>query len=245
MIKLNMSYNSYLKKKRKLDSNILSNEANLSNAKQNNSNKSIRNHNSNSNSIFSLNNFVCKEHGIHKNYNKFCLDCNKDICSWCKNHEKHKTINYEEIEIKEEEFNSLESAISERKKQEKEIKDKKAKIKKYKKNINELNEFLNDISKKIEKINNENKNFIESNNKTIECYKNGQINYNILSTLRNFNPDNKINNNINALDFNKLDKLIKNFSNEDYINMWISENYCSTWELKRQLENSYKINMME
>ena len=233
MIKLNMSYNSYLKKKRKLDSNILSNEANLSNAKQNNSNKSIRNHNSNS--IFSLNNFVCKEHGIHKNYNKFCLDCNKDICSWCKNHEKHKTINYEEIEIKEEEFNSLESAISERKKQEKEIKDKKAKIKKYKKNINELNEFLNDISKKIEKINNENKNFIESNNKTIECYKNGQINYNILSTLRNFNPDNKINNNINALDFNKLDKLIKNFSNEDYINMWISENYCSTWGIKEAI----------
>ena len=126
------------------------------------------------------------------------------------------------MEIKEEDFKSLELEISKIKNQEKEIKDKKSKIDKYKKNADKLNNYLNDISKKIEEIDQQNKNFIESNNKAIEYYKNGQINYNILSILRNFNSNKKSSNNLNNIDFNKLDELVKNISNEDYIHLWIS-----------------------
>ena len=137
-----------------------------------------------------LNDFECREHGtIHKKYSKYCETCEKDICIWCKNHQGHNIINYDDIEIEEDKFTSYENNLSKMKKEEKEMRKHYSKIEKLKKEINELNDYINNIVNTIDLINNENKKLIESNEKIIKTYKKGNINNDILKKLNTLSFD--------------------------------------------------------
>ena len=35
-----------------------------------------------------INDIECEHNNKKRTYNKFCLTCKKNICSWCKGHEK-------------------------------------------------------------------------------------------------------------------------------------------------------------
>ena len=59
------------------------------------------NNDSNHINLSKLKDKMCILHGIQKPYNKYCKTCQKNICSWCTQHEKHQLIN----------LNSLESSV--------------------------------------------------------------------------------------------------------------------------------------
>ena len=58
-----------------------------------------------------INDIQCKHNNKIKPYNKFCLSCEKNICNWCKGHEKHKIISYDSIEPNQEKYEEYEKNL--------------------------------------------------------------------------------------------------------------------------------------
>ena len=189
-----------------------------------------------------LDNYECNDHGeVHKNYTEFCTTCNKNICSWCSNHKNHETIKFDSIEIDEKQFLSYENnqnkMIEEKKENQKKVKI----IDKYKKMVKEFNSYIIRKSKEINQMTKNNESLIQFNDILIKAYKEGKINYYILSNLKSINFN--FQNDDESFDITKLNNYISNLyelqknvdSNFGYMNMWISENYCKNWGLKQAL----------
>ena len=202
--------------------------------------------NSNYNSLtpnnLEIGNYECKNHGVvHKTFSKFCMTCNKNICSWCLGHNNHKTINFDSIEINEKQFESYEYNQQKMKLEKSKNQKKYLICEKYKKIINEFNDYIIKESKEINQNIIQNDSLMQFNDSLIKAYKEGKINYYILSNLKslNFNFQNKdIYINYTKLNnyINNLIELQKNVdSNYGYKNMWISENYCKNWGFKQAI----------
>ena len=218
------------------------------------------NNDSNHINLSKLKDKMCILHGIQKPYNKYCKTCQKNICSWCIQHENHQLINLNSLESSVEKYNeSIENL-----KKMKEIKEEINNIFLEKMNkYNKINNKISELSSTIESF----EKLIKYNETIIKAYGNNIYNYYVLDSFQklnfildkkelikelddelefNFKEANKNqkknlisqkNDNFiilnNFTNFEQLNKLKLNQANgcTEYINMLISEKYCKNWGL--------------
>ena len=45
-----------------------------------------------------LNDIKCNLHQCKKQYNKYCVTCNKNLCQWCEGHNNHQIIEFNSLD---------------------------------------------------------------------------------------------------------------------------------------------------
>ena len=190
-----------------------------------------------------INDIECEHNNKKRTYNKFCLTCKKNICSWCKGHENHEKINLDSIEPDEKKYDEFDNKMSNMKLIGEIIEKKYTEIIQIQKYIKELNDIINDVYKKLKKFNSEFESHLKFNEIIFNSYKEDKRNYYILCTFNSldFNLESDYLN--KDLNFKKINNFINkiNIGNENIIdekcmnNMWISEKYCKNWGLKQAI----------
>ena len=139
-----------------------------------------------------LNDTKCQHNIKKKAYNKYCIDCKKNICVWCKGHENHETINLDSIEPNQEKFEEVEKSMLNMKSINEKIKQKSLKISQFKKYVNELINLINEANEKLNTIEKTFQSHFKYNQIIFNTYKEDKKNYYILSSFNslNFNFEN-------------------------------------------------------
>ena len=215
-----------------------------------------------------LNDTKCQHNIKKKAYNKYCIDCKKNICVWCKGHENHETINLDSIEPNQEKFEEVEKSMLNMKSINEKIKQKSLKISQFKKYVNELINLIDEANEKLNTIEKTFQSHFKYNQIIFNTYKEDKKNYYILSSFNslNFNFENdylqndstfkKIENYINNIKGINIDKE-KNKDNNRVNGMnkfsernKLSTNYSTKYntiirEERKTLNNNYIINKEE
>ena len=162
-----------------------------------------------------LKDIKCNSHDYKKKYNKYCFNCNKNLCDLCEGHNNHKIRNFISMEqspdiyrIYEEKLEKMESISRDYFK--KKLYSAKQKQNEIQKKLEEINNIIIDINKTTELF----EKHLNFNKTIINAYKEGEINYYIINNFNNLIFDVDINNYERKWNLNKF-----NFNNDDNKNL--------------------------
>ena len=186
---------------------------------------------------YSINNdliydFECLHNKRKRPYNKYCMTCKKNICSWCKDHENHKIISFDSIEPDEEMFNKYENQLVKMQSIKDELNKRKLKIVQTKENNEKISKLINDVHEQLKNLSNEYESHLKFNSVIFNSYKNEKMNFYILSNFK-------------KLDFtseaNYLDNLLKNtnINKAEYIANLFDDNKNNMINGKSALEEDF------
>ena len=100
-----------------------------------------------------INDIECKHNNIKKTYIGFCLSCKKNFCSWCKEHQLHNIIKFDEIEPSQEDYEKVEEGMKNMQSIDEKIKKCYSEIINFQKTIIEINELINNSLKQLKECN--------------------------------------------------------------------------------------------
>ena len=186
---------------------------------------------------YSINNdliydFECLHNKRKRPYNKYCMTCKKNICSWCKDHENHKIISFDSIEPDEEMFNKYENQLVKMQSIKDELNKRYLRIVQAKENIEKISKLINDVHEQLKNLSNEYESHLKFNSVIFNSYKNEKMNFYILSNFK-------------KLDFtseaNYLDNLLKNtnINKAEYIANLFDDNKNNKINGKSALEEDF------
>ena len=206
-----------------------------------------------------LQDIKCQHNDKKKTYNKYCIECKKNICFWCKGHKNHETIDYESIEPDQEKYEEVKNSMLNMKSIKEKIEEKTLKISQLKEFVDELMNFISEANEKIKTIENIFNSHLKYNEIIFNAYKEDIKNYYILTRFNsldfNFENDFLKNdstfkkleyyiNNIKGINidrnitgdnkFNIINQTNERYENEEN-NMWISEKYCNNWGIREAI----------
>ena len=121
-----------------------------------------------------------------KPYNKYCRTCKKNICNWCKGHEKHNIIRFDSIEPDEDLFNKFEKKLVNMQSIGDELNKKYLKIFQAKENIEIISCLINEVHEQLKNYTNEFESHFKFNSVIFNCYKKEKMNFYILSNFIKF-----------------------------------------------------------
>ena len=162
-----------------------------------------------------LNDIKCNLHDIKKQYTKYCCNCDKNLCDWCKGHDNHQIKEFTFIEQKPETYREYEEKFRKMESINKEYFNKK--LSSFNKKRNDIQKILDDITNMISEINKASNIFekhLSFNKAIMNAYHEGGVNYYILKSFNNLSFDIDVNKyekrwNINKFNFDNNDT--KNF----------------------------------
>ena len=176
----------------------------------------------------------CKHNNIKKQYKMYCQSCQKNLCIWCKGHECHQLIQFDEIEPSQEEYEKYEKDLSVMKSIKDALKEKCNEIKENKLYINNLNTIINDVYEKLQKYNQQFESHLKFNETIFSYYRNNKKNYYILKNFKCLDLTTEaeylkyIKNNDNFKQINKIVEILNNGNHRTFAstgNLRKNENY--------------------
>ena len=205
-----------------------------------------------------LNDIKCDLHEIKKPYTKYCINCNKNICNWCKDHSNHKLIDFSLIEPNPEKYKINEQNLERMSLINTQFfKNASIYFEKKREQILKILEEINEIISDIEKTSSLFEAQLKFNLSIFNAFKDNQINYYVLKNFNNLKfildvksyknkwdinkfkfleRENKLNLlNVSKFNFYYINSSKKAVITDGYTNMWISERYCRHWGLKEAI----------
>ena len=100
-----------------------------------------------------INEIECNHHRKKNLYIGFCQTCQKNYCSWCKEHKFHKVVKFDDIEPSQEKYEEFEQELITMQSVGEKIKKYFSEIKNFQKTIMEINELINNSLKQLNQFN--------------------------------------------------------------------------------------------
>ena len=137
-----------------------------------------------------LNDIKCNLHQCKKQYNKYCVTCNKNLCPWCEGHNNHQIIEFNSLDKGPELFKIYEEKLGKMESINKDFFEKT--LSGFKKRKNDIQKMLDDINEDISDIKRTSNIFdkhLNFNKTILNAYKEGEFNYYILKNFNNLSFD--------------------------------------------------------
>ena len=174
-----------------------------------------------------INELECNHHKKKNLYIGFCLKCQKNYCSWCKEHKFHKVVKFDDIEPSQEKYEEFEQELITMQSVGEKIKKYFSEIKNFQKSIMEINELINNSLKQLNQFNKDFNSHLKFNEVIFNLFQDNKRNYYILSEF-------------NSLDFNLENNYLNKDKNIQLIYKYMNKIYKSESKINQKL-NIYAV----